>query len=218
MGKLEDMVKAAYIEFEKDPMDKYYSLPVVSIMPKLRVKKILEELGDINRKIVLDVGCEAGYVSNRIVKKGAHVVAVDICKPALVAFKQRVGGSEKKNIYGPIVASAHRIPLKSGCIDFIVCSEVIEHIPYTRQLLKELARVIKKGGKLVLTFPNEKMREKVYPIVKFFGIDTDAERRVNLFSYSLKDIEKLCRLFYSVEKVYSIPAHFSLTNIIVARK
>lgn len=46
-----------------------------------------------------------------------------------------------------------RLPLKDGAVDAIMASNVLEHIPDTRELLQEAFRVLKPGGVLVATIP-----------------------------------------------------------------
>ena len=45
------------------------------------------------------------------------------------------------------------IPVEDGSFDAVLCSEVIEHLPYPDRAIRELSRVLKKGGKLFLTAP-----------------------------------------------------------------
>lgn len=46
-------------------------------------------------------------------------------------------------------------PLESECVDFILCSEVIEHLDIDPMfMLSEINRIMKKGGKILITSPN----------------------------------------------------------------
>ena len=45
------------------------------------------------------------------------------------------------------------IPEKDGSFDAILCTEVIEHIPYPNETLAEFSRLLKSGGKIILTAP-----------------------------------------------------------------
>jgi ubiquinone/menaquinone biosynthesis C-methylase UbiE len=118
----------------------------------------------------------------------------------------------------PFVASIHRMPLKSNSVDFVVCSEVIEHAPRVDVALKELKRVLKKGGTIIVTFPNESSREKIYPFARLLGMNTKVVRHVTLFSYSKDEIRKKLKKLFRIKKEYSIPPIFPLTNIFVCQK
>jgi ubiquinone/menaquinone biosynthesis C-methylase UbiE len=216
--EIKNSVKAAYMEFEKEPMDDYYNNPIFGIFSRQRVKKVIKELGYIKNKNILDVGCEAGYVSIEITKNGASTISFDVCKPAIRKFKEKIKSIEKKKIK-LIIARAHNIPLKQNSIDSAIVSEVIEHLPNLESVYKELNYILKKGGRIIITFPCENVRKKFYPIIKGFGIDTSVEKNVTLFSYSLDEIKKLCEKFFKVKKMYKIPSYlFPITNIIVCEK
>ena len=48
---------------------------------------------------------------------------------------------------------AHDIPLPAAALDSILCTEVLEHVPDPRAVWHEFARVLKPGGKVLLTAP-----------------------------------------------------------------
>ncbi|NMB83853.1 methyltransferase domain-containing protein [Candidatus Roizmanbacteria bacterium] len=52
-----------------------------------------------------------------------------------------------------IVSDITTIPLKNSSIDNILCTEVLEHLPRPELAIKEFHRLLKKGGKLILTAP-----------------------------------------------------------------
>lgn len=54
------------------------------------------------------------------------------------------------------VGDARSIPIPSGIFSMIVCSEVLEHIPETQTAIRELRRVLKSDGTLIITTPNWK--------------------------------------------------------------
>jgi len=57
--------------------------------------------------------------------------------------------------YGPVdyVSEISHIPEKDSSFDVILCTEVIEHVPYPISALKEMSRLLKPSGKLILTAP-----------------------------------------------------------------
>lgn len=50
-------------------------------------------------------------------------------------------------------ADAAALPLAAGSMDAVVCAELLEHVPDPRRVLAEAARVLRPGGRLVLTVP-----------------------------------------------------------------
>lgn len=57
--------------------------------------------------------------------------------------------------YGKIdyVCDIWNIPEKDAKFDTVICTEVLEHVPYPRETIVELARLLKPGGLLILTVP-----------------------------------------------------------------
>ena len=214
--KITESAKAALMEFEHEPMDSLYDNLLAGYPSRLRVRCIMNELGNIRGKKVLDVGCEAGHVSLQLLRRGAYPVAFDLCKPALHTFKEKLGDNAGQ--VAPLVAIAQAMPIRSGSMDAVVCTEVLEHAPYADICIKEMARVVKPRGKVVITFPNEKARTKLYPLAKLLGVNTDVEEHVTLFSYEIEDILRECRKHFLVEKSYSLPWWYPLTHVVVCRK
>ncbi|HII17023.1 TPA: class I SAM-dependent methyltransferase [Candidatus Woesearchaeota archaeon] len=212
--EFEHSVKAAYKEFAEEPMDENYRHPVIGLISGGRVRRLLREAGNLKGKSLLEVGCEAGYVSIQFKKKGATVTAFDVCEPALERFRQ------KKESAGITIfaAAAQKIPLKDNSFDVVVCTEVIEHMPKVEQCIGEMARVLKQGGKLYITFPNEKLRKPFYPLAQAMGINTSIEDEVTLYDYKFSYILSLCRKHLRVEKKFSWPFFLPLTRFIVAKK
>jgi len=52
-----------------------------------------------------------------------------------------------------VVGTADQMPFNDSEFDSILCTEVIEHMPEPEQVLKEVYRVLKPGGKLLLSAP-----------------------------------------------------------------
>jgi 2-polyprenyl-3-methyl-5-hydroxy-6-metoxy-1,4-benzoquinol methylase len=209
-------VKAAGLEFREEPMDGNYSNPLVGLASRGRVDKLIRvmEKDGLKGKSVLDVGCEAGYVSLRIAEKGANVFSFDIIHAALVAFRKKREGRTAK----VFLAAAQKMPLKGGSFDAVVCTEVLEHMPHREKGIAEMARVLKKGGRLYITFPNEKLRKPLYPLARLFGVNTSVEDEVTLFDYKFEDILAICRRHFRIERKYSWPFFYPVTRFVIARK
>jgi ubiquinone/menaquinone biosynthesis C-methylase UbiE len=61
-----------------------------------------------------------------------------------------------------IIADAQYLPIKSSSADKIVCAEIIEHLKHPQNLVNEIARILKHGGAVVITTPNDKSVWGIY--------------------------------------------------------
>jgi glycosyltransferase involved in cell wall biosynthesis len=99
---------------------------------------------------VLDLACGVGNGSRLLMRTGAKVIGVDYDLPAL-----RQGRRIFRKSPGRVVAAnALRLPFPDGGFDAVVCFELIEHLKEQDALLGELCRVLRAGGRLLLSTPN----------------------------------------------------------------
>ncbi len=93
---------------------------------------------------ILDFPAGDGNQSRELAAMGYRPVSADLFAPA-----RSPGG------FDYVLADANRIfPFQSESFDYVLSREGIEHLEYQAQFIRECARVLKPGGKLVLTTPN----------------------------------------------------------------
>jgi 2-polyprenyl-3-methyl-5-hydroxy-6-metoxy-1,4-benzoquinol methylase len=116
---------------------------------KKRVSVIFNDLltGDLKGKSLLDAGCGTGWFSLEASKRGADVIAMDLGEGLLSKVKEK---ADVKTVVGSIM----KIPFPSHTFDYVISSEVIEHTPDPKLAIREVCRVLKPGGTLVMTTPN----------------------------------------------------------------
>jgi ubiquinone/menaquinone biosynthesis C-methylase UbiE len=98
---------------------------------------------------VLDLGCGAGRFVAALRDAGAEPVGVELAEAALERARRNVPGADLR-----LVASDGSLPLDHGEADLVWCSEVLEHVPDTIGLLTEVRRVLRRGGRLIVTVPD----------------------------------------------------------------
>jgi ubiquinone/menaquinone biosynthesis C-methylase UbiE len=102
----------------------------------------------------LDIGCGCGVYSMLMGKKGYSVEGIDINSISLSKAKKWANEeniSTKVNFQNMDV---HNLAFPDNYFDLIIASEVIEHLNRPMGALKEIARVLKPNGKLIVTMPN----------------------------------------------------------------
>ena len=106
--------------------------------------KVLELLHGEPKGKILDAAAGKGYFSKKLKESGFEVHAIDL-HPEYCKFK---------DLNCKEVDLNNDLPYPEDFFDFIMCMECIEHIESSYHLLREFSRVIKKGGKLIITTPN----------------------------------------------------------------
>ncbi|MFO0925474.1 MAG: class I SAM-dependent methyltransferase [Gemmataceae bacterium] len=100
-------------------------------------------------KRILDAACGDGRYSKFLMRQAdpdAVLTSFDLSAVMLRRARRRLGGDRVSHA----VADLTRLPYPDGCFDAIVCGWVLEHLPDPRMGLRELARVLAPGGKLLL--------------------------------------------------------------------
>jgi 2-polyprenyl-3-methyl-5-hydroxy-6-metoxy-1,4-benzoquinol methylase len=107
----------------------------------------------IQGKKVLDITCGSGYGSHFMALQGAErVVGVDIDRQAIKHALQ----FHAHPAIEYIVADAQSVPeLADHSFDVIVSFETIEHLPHPKIFLSELRRLLKPGGQIFMSCPND---------------------------------------------------------------
>jgi ubiquinone/menaquinone biosynthesis C-methylase UbiE len=94
---------------------------------------------------ILNVGCGTGGTIKMLEKYG-DVDNVDISEDA-IKFMKKEGYTKIKKVEGT------KLPYKDKSFDLVIALDVLEHIEYDKEALKEWERVLKPGGKVLLTVP-----------------------------------------------------------------
>lgn len=106
---------------------------------------ILQQLGDIRGKRLLDLGCGAGENSVYFAQKGANCVAADY-SAGMVEVALKLAAANGVNIEGQ-TANAMALDFADNTFDIVYASNLLHHIPDPKIALKEMHRVLKPGGK-----------------------------------------------------------------------
>lgn len=109
---------------------------------------VIDKLNKIPKgKRLLDAG--AGQCKYKEHSSHLNYTSQDFCQYGKVKSQSDRWDYSKIDIVSDILD----IPVDGESFDYILCTEVLEHVPYPDRAVKEFRRVLKKGGKLILTVP-----------------------------------------------------------------
>ena len=94
---------------------------------------------------ILDLGCGTGMFLSELVEHGRLVVGVDVSPKMLKIAKKRAVGANL------ILADADHLPFTNGCFDAVVSITLLQNMPDPSATTKEIARITKSGGMVILT-------------------------------------------------------------------
>src|SRR4051812_45642709 len=114
-----------------------------SVQPDdIQLLHILEQIPQDKGARILDAGCGNGRYALALAERGyRNIVGIDLFDPGDAA-----GGA-----FQYVKASLDRIPAQDGEFDFIYSNSVIYHLESPAAGIRELARVLKPGGRLVMS-------------------------------------------------------------------
>jgi 2-polyprenyl-3-methyl-5-hydroxy-6-metoxy-1,4-benzoquinol methylase len=101
---------------------------------------------------VLDIACGDGFGVRELAPNVAGIVGADLDEPSIVRARELQAADNEKYL----VADATALPFGAGAFDAVLSMETFEHVPQ-RPFLRELGRVVKPGGVLVLSTPQNRL-------------------------------------------------------------
>ena len=107
---------------------------------------------------LLEIGCGAGNLLLQAVVRGSYPVALDLSMQSLTFVRSRLqqaeSDSDAPEDFLCTQAVGERLPFADDNFDCILLSEVIEHLEAPQISIQEAARVLRPGGRLLITTPN----------------------------------------------------------------
>jgi ubiquinone/menaquinone biosynthesis C-methylase UbiE len=104
--------------------------------------------GAVAGKIAADVGAGSGFVTEGLLKRGLRVIAIDRSAAMLEEMRRKFGegGAVEYRI-----GEAESLPLEDGSVDYVFANMVLHHVESPPAAIREIARILKPGGRLVIT-------------------------------------------------------------------
>lgn len=111
-----------------------------------RLEMILEALGERIKGTLLENGCGLGMYIQHLAPFAGSVIGMEYDLE-----RARVARGRSNNILG---AAGERLPLPACAFDAILSHEVLEHVEDDRAAIREMVRVLRPGGRMVIFVPN----------------------------------------------------------------
>jgi ubiquinone/menaquinone biosynthesis C-methylase UbiE len=150
--------KVSYSEY-RDQVRRVYAGPKGALLWACSFVSLHSPLGDRlfrqrrfdlhGRKSILDVGSGAGQIVKHLLKYADHdatITGIDISSEMLRRARGRLKSDRPQLLSGDL----SRLPFADGVFDCVTCGYVLEHLPDARPGLAELARVMHRGGRMLL--------------------------------------------------------------------
>lgn len=165
---------------------KSYELPFLYFQDKLK-----------KTDVALDVGCGDGRLTAFLAENVKKVIGLDHQQFPVEMAKLIL---QQQGVQNAIfeVGDARKLRFTDGSFDVVTCFDVIEHLPRedAEKLVKELTRVLKKGGWMCMTTPNRKFLTS-----RIFG-HTLIEK--HYYEYCVEELQQLFEKDFQQLEVYGV--------------
>ena len=161
----------------------YKTTGTSSFIRRIEWRRMLGWLAPKEGERILDIACGGGELSLKIAECGCEVSGIDMSEDGIEHAKRL---AEREGITCAFrVGSAEDLPYPDGYFDKIVCSSSLEHFRDDMKALKEMHRVLKPDGSVVLTTDSftypisdelKDVHRKIAHVVNYYTRETLKER------------------------------------------
>lgn len=106
----------------------------------------------ISGKTVVDIASGEGYGSNLMAAKAKQVYGIDISEEAVLFASEKYSNTTNLSFK---IGAVENIPLADETADVIVSFETLEHTDKHHEMMKEIKRILKPGGIVIISSPDK---------------------------------------------------------------
>jgi len=99
-------------------------------------------------KLAADIGAGTGFITEGLIEKGLKVIAIDQSEAMLVEMKKKFAKFEGVEYR---VGEAESLPLADNTVDYVFANMYLHHVANPQLAIREMVRILKPGGMLVIT-------------------------------------------------------------------
>lgn len=172
-----------------------------SVLKQAKFERIAGLLGDTSGEHCLDIGADNGVISLLLRKRGGDWTSADLEPGTVEAIQSMVGGEVYQIDSGAT-------PFPDASFDTVVIVDFLEHIEDDLGFVREVRRILKPGGRLIVNVPHEKPRSIINRIRHRIGL-TDAWHGHLRPGYSIAALRRMLQPWFAVEQVETYSRSFS---------
>lgn len=193
--------------------------PLISFVENKKKSIITALVNKQMGELILDVGCEAGHVIQRLdLKRRKLIVGLDIVKDALLD----AGKICKRDPFWFVLAEASHLPFKSNLFNIIICAHLLEHVPKPKKVIVEIRRVISDEGTLIINVPNELTVLKIKRLIKRLGISlgglSEGVAPGHLHIFTKQFLKEIISGYFEIDQLNNSPSRFLSFDFIAVCK
>ena len=146
----------------------------------------IDGLAGLSSKLVLDVGCGGGILSDSMARKGANVTGIDLSTKALRVARLHALEAQTSNLQFREVSVEALAAEQPASFEVVTCMEMLEHVPDPASVVKACAQLVKPGGWVFFSTINRNPKAFALAIV-------GAEYILNMLPRGTHEYAKLIR-------------------------
>jgi ubiquinone/menaquinone biosynthesis C-methylase UbiE len=129
---------------------------------------------------VLDVGCGEGYLLRKAARRAWLALGIDLVEAHVRASRDGPPDScrSRRSRIELAVADGQRLPFADASFDRIICTETLEHVADAQRALRELARVLRPGGRVAVSVPHLFCEAILYRLIRGYMEFPGGHRRI----------------------------------------
>lgn len=173
-------------EFEKSFLEESYYKK--QTLDDKHLNLLLTLAAPQNSDTILDLGTGTGYVAFALAKQNnsLNITGLDIVTKTLERNKELASGMNLNNL-NFISYDGISFPVPDECMDIIITRYAMHHFPNIQEIFKEIYRVLKPKGKLVIADPTPNSNDNIRFVDNFMKIKPDGHIKF----YTLEQYKEL---------------------------
>jgi SAM-dependent methyltransferase len=196
------MQEAARTDFAHNvARDRALKLFKLSFLKQAKLKEITRMLEPMEGKRGFDIGADNGAISFLLRQRGGTWISGDLDETAVASIRSLVGE-------GVVKLDGGQTQFDKDYFDLVLIIDFLEHIATDRLFVREVSRILKKGGLFIVHVPHKKRWGLIRPLRNALGL-TDEQHGHLRPGYTLDELRKMLEPAFVIEAVGTYSRFFS---------